>query len=38
MSESEAEKRRHRDAVRAFDEMFSADSEARQTYWIVEPT
>lgn len=37
MSESEAERRRHRDAVRAFDQMFSADSE-HQTYWIVEPT
>ena len=36
-SESEAEKRRHRDAVRAFDEMFNCDSEARQTYWIIEP-
>lgn len=37
-SESEAEKRRHRDVVRAFDEMFICDSEARQNYWIVEPT
>ena len=37
MSESEAEKRRHRDAVRAFDQMFDTGSEAQQTYWIVEP-
>lgn len=36
-SESEAEKRRHRDAVRAFEEMFAEGSEAQQTYWIVEP-
>lgn len=36
-SESEAEKRRHRDAVRAFDQMFFADFDARQNYWIIEP-
>lgn len=36
-SESEAEKRRHRDAARAFEGMFAEGSEAQQTYWIVEP-
>ncbi len=36
-SESESEKRMHRDAARAFEEMFDGASEAEQTYWIVEP-
>lgn len=36
-SESESEKRMHRDAARAFEEMFDAGVEAQQTYWIVEP-
>lgn len=37
-SESEPEKRRHRDAVRAFESMFDEGSEGQQTYWIAEPT
>jgi hypothetical protein len=36
-SESESEKRMHRDAARAFAEMFDEGSEADQIYWIVEP-